>query len=80
MSIVNSGAIFPYLVFFLLQRLCSWSHGIYRRPVSLSLERKPPSPTLIHAEFGGINLKTSEKQLAKKERSVFWGFKIIKGL
>jgi len=73
--VVSAGAIFLYLVFFLLQRLSSWSHGIYMRPISLSLEKTQPNPTLIHAEFDGINLKTLEKQMAKKGRSVFWSFK-----
>lgn len=73
--VVNCGAIFLYLMFFLLQRLRSWGQRIYMRSVRLSSEKKRPNRAFIHTEFDGINLKTSEKQMAKKGKSVFWGFK-----
>lgn len=65
----------PVFDVFLLQRLRSWGQRIYMRSVRLSSEKKQPNRAFIQAEFDGINLKTSEKQMAKKGRSVFWGFK-----
>lgn len=57
------------MVFFFLQRLSSRGHGVYTRAVSLS-RKKSPNSILIHVEFEGINLKTSEKQRVEKEKSV----------
>lgn len=75
MGVVRFGTIFLYLVFFLLQKVSSLSYGIYSRPVNLNSEKTPTKPHPYNVEFDGVNLKTSEKQMAKKGRSVFWGFK-----
>lgn len=81
--VVSSEAIFLYLLIFILQRLSSWSRGFYEtfkfelKEKKQKTKTKPhtTNTTLIYAESDSINLKTLEKQITKKWRSVFWSFK-----